>query len=118
DGFKPSAKEEKQNTKDPRNENSKVSSTEEPKVNQKKDEIVNITNNVNSVSPTDDAAGVVDENIVYGCVDDPNIPDLEEIGKFCDAENDDSGANMNNLDTYFQVSPVPTTIIHKDHPLE
>nr|GFC24156.1 copia protein [Tanacetum cinerariifolium] len=61
-------------------------------------------NNVNSVSPTDDAAGVVDENIVYGCVDDPNIPDLEEIGKFCDAENDDSGANMNNLDTYFQVS--------------
>ncbi|GJV74827.1 putative ribonuclease H-like domain-containing protein [Tanacetum coccineum] len=27
-------------------------------------------------------------------------------------------ANMNNLDTYFQVSPVPTIRIHKDHPIE
>ncbi|GJV71652.1 putative ribonuclease H-like domain-containing protein [Tanacetum coccineum] len=59
----------------------------------------------------------VDENIVYGCADDPNIPDLEEIGRFSDAENDDSWADINNLDTYFQVSPVPTTRIHKDHPL-
>ncbi|GKF24136.1 putative ribonuclease H-like domain-containing protein, partial [Tanacetum coccineum] len=54
---------------------------------------------------------VVDENIVYGCADDPNMLDLEEIGRFSDAENDDSGADMNNLDTYF--SPVPTTRIHK-----
>ncbi|GKE98746.1 putative ribonuclease H-like domain-containing protein, partial [Tanacetum coccineum] len=60
---------------------------------------------------------VVDENIVYGCVDDPNIPDLEEIGRFSDAKNDDLGADINNLDTYFQVSHVPTTRIHKDHPL-
>nr|GEW75347.1 putative ribonuclease H-like domain-containing protein [Tanacetum cinerariifolium] len=60
---------------------------------------------------------VVDENIVYGCADDPNIPDLEEIGIFSDAKNDDSGADMKNLDIYFQLSPVPTTIIHKDHPL-
>ncbi|GJX21665.1 hypothetical protein Tco_0226110 [Tanacetum coccineum] len=54
---------------------------------------------------------------VHGCADDLNIPDLEEIGRFSDAENDDSGADINNLDTYFQVSPVPTTRIHKDHPL-
>nr|GEV30744.1 retrotransposon protein, putative, unclassified [Tanacetum cinerariifolium] len=45
----------------------------------------------------------VDENIVYGCTDDPNIPDLEEIGRFGDAEDDDSGDDMNNLDTYFQM---------------
>ncbi|GJU68461.1 putative ribonuclease H-like domain-containing protein [Tanacetum coccineum] len=56
-------------------------------------------------------------DVVYGCADDPNIPDLEEISRFSDAENDDSGADINNLDTYFQVSPVPTTRIHKDHPL-
>nr|GEW22282.1 ribonuclease H-like domain-containing protein [Tanacetum cinerariifolium] len=59
----------------------------------------------------------VDENIVYGCADGLNIPDLEEIGRYGDAEDDDSGADMNNLDIYFQVSPVPTTRIHKDHPL-
>nr|GEW39824.1 ribonuclease H-like domain-containing protein [Tanacetum cinerariifolium] len=47
------------------------------------------------VSPPDNA---VDENIVYGCADDPNIPSLEEIGIF-----GDSGADINNLDTYFQM---------------
>nr|GEW70957.1 hypothetical protein [Tanacetum cinerariifolium]GFD52570.1 hypothetical protein [Tanacetum cinerariifolium] len=55
--------------------------------------------------PTDNGAGIkdnaVNENIVYGCADDPNMPDLEEIGRFSDAENDDSGADMNNLDIYF-----------------
>ncbi|GJU96500.1 hypothetical protein Tco_1321256 [Tanacetum coccineum] len=60
----------------------------------------------------------VAENIVYGCANDPNMPELEEIGRFSDAEDDISGADMNNLDTYFQVSPVPTTRIHKDHPIE
>nr|GEZ19689.1 ribonuclease H-like domain-containing protein [Tanacetum cinerariifolium] len=44
---------------------------------------------------------VVDENIVYGCADDLNMPDLEEIGRFSVVENDDSGADMNNLDAYF-----------------
>nr|GEU43136.1 retrovirus-related Pol polyprotein from transposon TNT 1-94 [Tanacetum cinerariifolium] len=89
DGFKPSREEEKQNIEDLGNENSEV-----------------LKDNV------------IDENIVYGCADDLNIPDLEEIGRFGDAEYDDSGADMNNLDTYFQVSPAPTTRIHKDHPLE
>nr|GEW11513.1 putative ribonuclease H-like domain-containing protein [Tanacetum cinerariifolium] len=36
------------------------------------------------------------------CADDLNMHDLEEIGRFSDAENDDSRADMNNLDTYFQ----------------
>nr|GEZ45012.1 copia protein [Tanacetum cinerariifolium] len=122
DGFKPSWEEEKKDTEDTENENSEVPSTEEPRVNQEKDAIVNNTNNINTVSPTDNAAGIednaIDENIVYRCVDDPNIPDLEEIGRFSDAENDDSGADMNNLDTNLQVSPIPTTRIHKDHPLK
>nr|GEV57472.1 hypothetical protein [Tanacetum cinerariifolium] len=112
--------EEKKDAEDPENEDSEVPSIEEPRVNQEKDANVNITNNVNTVSPTDNAAGIednaVDENIVYGCADDPNMPDLEEISRFSDAENDDLGADMNNLDTYFQVSHVPTTRIHKDHP--
>nr|GEW19848.1 hypothetical protein [Tanacetum cinerariifolium] len=105
-GFKPSGEEEKKHANDPRNEDSEVPSTEEPIVNQEKDANVNSTNNIDTVSLTDNAAGVedhdVDENIVYGCADDPNIPDLEEICRFSDVENDDSVAEMNNLDTYFQ----------------
>nr|GEV91111.1 hypothetical protein [Tanacetum cinerariifolium] len=120
-GYK-SSREEKKDAEDPWNKDSEVPSTAEPRVNQKKDANVNITNNINIVSLTNNAAGIKDnainENIVYGCADDPNMPGLEEIGRFSDAENDDSGANMNNLNTYFQVSPVATTRIHKDHPLE
>ncbi|GJW28793.1 putative ribonuclease H-like domain-containing protein [Tanacetum coccineum] len=93
-GFKPLGEEEKKDDEDPGNEDSEVQSTEEPRDN------------------------AVDENIVYGCVDDPNMPELEEIGRFSDAEDDILEANMNNLDTYFQVSHVPTTRLHKDHPIE
>nr|GEV29237.1 hypothetical protein [Tanacetum cinerariifolium] len=121
-GFKPSGEKEKKDAEDPRSEDSDVLNTKEPRVNQEKDANVNNTNNINTVSPTDNVDGiennVIEENIVYGCVYDPNMLDLEEIGRFSDAVNDDSGANMNNLDTYFQFSPVLTTRIYKDHPLE
>nr|GEW23652.1 hypothetical protein [Tanacetum cinerariifolium] len=121
-GFKPSGEEEKKDDENLRKEDSVVPSIQEPKVNQKKDANVNSTKNINTVSPTDNAAGiednVVDENIVYGCADDLNMPDLEEIGRFSYVENDDLGADMNSLDTNFQVSHVPTTRIHKDQPLE
>ncbi|GKF24492.1 hypothetical protein Tco_0076814 [Tanacetum coccineum] len=119
-GFKPSGEEEMKDAEDPGNEGG-IPSTKEPRINQEKDASVNITNNINIVSPTVNTASiednVVDENIVYGCADDPNIHDLEEIGRFSDAENDDLGADINNLDTYFQFSHVPTTRIHKGHPL-
>ncbi|GJY15660.1 putative ribonuclease H-like domain-containing protein [Tanacetum coccineum] len=48
---------------------------------------------------------------------DAEEPEMKVVTQFSDAEYDDSGADINNLDTYFQVSPVPTTRIHKDHPL-
>ncbi|GJR20385.1 hypothetical protein Tco_0968912 [Tanacetum coccineum] len=119
-GFKPPGEEEKKDAKDLGNEGGNPSEEGE-KINQEKDASVNSTNNINTVSPTVNAANIknnaVDENIVYGCTNDPNINDLEEISRFSNAENDDSGADINNLDTYFQVSPVPTTRIHKDHPL-
>ncbi|GKD70064.1 hypothetical protein Tco_1324154, partial [Tanacetum coccineum] len=103
-GFKPSGEEEKKDDEDPRNEYSEVTSTKEPRVNQEKDANANNTNNIKNVSPTVNATGIVDnavaENIVYGCVDDPNMTELEEIGRFSDAEDDISGADMNNLDTY------------------
>ncbi|GKA19605.1 retrovirus-related pol polyprotein from transposon TNT 1-94, partial [Tanacetum coccineum] len=37
------------------------------------------------------------------CADDPNIPDLEEIGRFSDAEDDGVEADMTNLDTHILV---------------
>ncbi|GKA87901.1 ribonuclease H-like domain-containing protein, partial [Tanacetum coccineum] len=115
--FQPLGEEEMKGAKDPGNKGG-IPSTKEPRINQEKDASVNNTNNINIVSPTVNAASikdnVVDENIVYGYADDPNIPDLKEIDKFSDAENDDSGADIKNLDTYFQVSLVPTTRIHKD----
>ncbi|GKF26301.1 hypothetical protein Tco_0082195, partial [Tanacetum coccineum] len=83
-GFKPSGEEEKKDAEDLGNEDSKVPSTEDQRVNQEKDANVNITNTINTVSITVNAVGIkdnaVDENIVYGCVDDPNMPDLEDIG--------------------------------------
>ncbi|GKE56405.1 putative ribonuclease H-like domain-containing protein, partial [Tanacetum coccineum] len=97
--------EEKKNAEDPGNEDSKVTSTIEPTVNHEKDANVNNTNNIKTISTTINAAGIVDNvvanNIVYGCAKDPNMPELEEIGRFSDAEDDISGADMNNLDTYF-----------------
>ncbi|GJZ72261.1 putative ribonuclease H-like domain-containing protein [Tanacetum coccineum] len=97
-GFKPSGEEEKKNAKDPGNEDSEIPSTEEPRedqrVNQKKDASVNNTNTINTISPTVNAVGIednaVDENIVYGCADDPNMLEF----------------------------PIPTTRIYKDHPVK
>ncbi|GKA42068.1 putative ribonuclease H-like domain-containing protein [Tanacetum coccineum] len=95
-GFNPSGEEEKKDAEDPRNEDSKVTTTIKPRVNQDKDANVNSTNNIKTVSPTINAASIVDnvvaENIVYGCADDLNMPELEEIDRFSDAEDDISGA--------------------------
>ncbi|GKF87075.1 hypothetical protein Tco_0257952, partial [Tanacetum coccineum] len=121
-GFKPSGEEEKMNSEHPKNKDSKVPNTEEPRVNQEQDANVNSTNNINTVSLTVNAAdienNVVDENIVYGSDDDLNMPNLKEIVYSDDDEGVDAKADMSNLDTHILVSPTPTTRIHKDHPLE
>ncbi|GJY14979.1 putative ribonuclease H-like domain-containing protein [Tanacetum coccineum] len=121
-GFKPSGEEEKKDDKDPENKDSEVQNTEEARVNQEQDANVNSTNNINTVSQTINAADIennaADENIVYGCDDDPNVPNLEEIVYSDDDERVDAKADMTNLDTHILVSPTSTTRIHKDHPLE
>ncbi|GJX48281.1 putative ribonuclease H-like domain-containing protein [Tanacetum coccineum] len=121
-GFKPSKEKEKKDAEHLENEDSEVPNTEEPRVNQEQDKSVNNTNNINTVSSTVNTASiednVVDENIVYRCADDPNIPNLEEIVYSEDDEDFGAEADMNNLDTFMPVSPIPTTRIHKDHPFE
>ncbi|GKG51106.1 hypothetical protein Tco_0539230, partial [Tanacetum coccineum] len=68
--------------------------------NQEQDTNVNSTNNINTVSPTVNAAdienNVVDENIVYGCVDDPNMPNLEKIVYSDDDKDVNAEADMTN----------------------
>ncbi|GKE69320.1 putative ribonuclease H-like domain-containing protein, partial [Tanacetum coccineum] len=96
-GFKPSGKEEKKDAKDLGNESANApegKNSEVPKVND------------------------VYENIVYGCADDQNISNLEEISRFSDAEDDGAEADMTNLDTHIPVSPILTTRIHKDRLVE
>ncbi|GJR67196.1 ribonuclease H-like domain-containing protein [Tanacetum coccineum] len=104
------------------NEDSEVPNTEEPRVNQEQDESINSTNNINTVSSTVNTASIednaVDENIVYGCIDDLNMPNLEEIVYSDDDEEVGAEADMNNLATTVPVSPILTTRVHKDHPLE
>ncbi|GJY41166.1 putative ribonuclease H-like domain-containing protein [Tanacetum coccineum] len=120
--FKPSGEEEKKDAEDPGNEDSEVTSTIEPRVNQEKDVSVNSINTINTVSPTINTAdiedNVFDQNIVYRCDDDPNMSELEEIVYSNDDEDVGAEADINNLDTHIPVIPIPTTRIHKDHPVE
>ncbi|GJY98377.1 putative ribonuclease H-like domain-containing protein, partial [Tanacetum coccineum] len=77
-------------------------------------------------SSTVNAAGTNEVNAVGGKTSiklsfDPNMPALEDYNIFdfsIDDEDDGAVADMNNLDTTIQVSPNPTTRIHKDHPLD
>ncbi|GJS47468.1 putative reverse transcriptase, RNA-dependent DNA polymerase [Tanacetum coccineum] len=117
-GFKPSGEEEKIDFEHQENEDSEVPNTEEPRVNQEQNANVNNTNNINTISAADIENNVVDENIVNGCIDDLNMPNLEEIVYSDDDEEVDAEADMNNLATNVSVSPIPTTRVHKDHPLE
>ncbi|GJV10248.1 putative ribonuclease H-like domain-containing protein [Tanacetum coccineum] len=74
------------------------------------------TNNINNVSPTVNVAdienNVADKNKVYGCDDDPNMPNLEEIVYSDDDKGVDAKADMTNLDTHILASPTPTIRIH------
>ncbi|GKE84523.1 putative ribonuclease H-like domain-containing protein [Tanacetum coccineum] len=121
-GFKSSGEEEKKDAEQLANEDSEVSNTEEPRVNQEQYENINSTNNINTVSSTVNIASIVDnvidETIVYGCANDLNMPNLKEIVYLEDDECVGAEADMNNLDTFMPVSPIPTTKIYKDNPFK
>nr|GEV98237.1 putative reverse transcriptase domain-containing protein [Tanacetum cinerariifolium] len=61
-------------------------------------------------------------NISIDLSPDLNMPSLEDIGIIEDSHDDEdvfgAEADFYNLDSTFQVSPIPITRIHKDHPLE
>ncbi|GKC45750.1 hypothetical protein Tco_1063472 [Tanacetum coccineum] len=104
---------------------SEVSSTEEPIINQEKDDNINSTNNINTasdgnntnnvnvVSSTVNAAGsevnAVDPKTSIELPNDPNMPELKDIVYSYDDEDIGAEADINNLDTHIPVSPIPTT---------
>ncbi|GJU27977.1 ribonuclease H-like domain-containing protein [Tanacetum coccineum] len=115
-GFKLSKKEEKKVIEDPGNEDSEVPSTEELRVDQEKEDNVNNTNNVNAASTSE--VNAVGAKTSIKLLNDPIMPELEDIVYSDDDEDVGAEADINNLDTFIPVSPIPTTRIHKDHPVE
>ncbi|GJR37594.1 hypothetical protein Tco_1213278 [Tanacetum coccineum] len=92
-GFKPSGDNEKKVTEEPGKEGGDPSKEGECN-DQDKEDNVNSANNINAAS--------INENIIAYLIDD------EDVG---------ADGDINNLDITIQVSPIPTTSIHKDHPL-
>ncbi|GJZ66706.1 putative ribonuclease H-like domain-containing protein [Tanacetum coccineum] len=105
-GFKPLGEEEEKDAEDLGNKDSEVPSTEEPRVYQEKDDNVSSTNNVNTASNT------------INIVNDLNMPELEDIVYSNDDEDVGAEVDINNLDAFMPTSPIPTTRIHKDHPVK
>ncbi|GKA74957.1 putative ribonuclease H-like domain-containing protein [Tanacetum coccineum] len=110
DGCKPSNDDGKKVDEDPRKD-SECNDHE-------KEDNVNSTNNVNAASTN--KVNVVGGKTIIELPFDLNMPALKDYSIFDfsrNDENDGAMAEMNNLDTTVQVSPIPTTRIHKDHPL-
>nr|GFA49318.1 uncharacterized mitochondrial protein AtMg00810-like [Tanacetum cinerariifolium] len=49
--------------------------------------------------------------------DDPNMPELEDITYLDDEEDVGAEADFSNLESSISVSHIPTTRVHKDHPI-
>ncbi|GJV21789.1 putative ribonuclease H-like domain-containing protein [Tanacetum coccineum] len=106
---------EKKVTEEPKKEGG-VPSKEDERDDQEKEDNVNSTNNVNAASTN--KVNVVGAKTSIELPDDLNMPELEDIVYSDDDEDVGAEADMNNLDAFMPVSPIPTTRIHKDHPVE
>ncbi|GKE96337.1 hypothetical protein Tco_1581192, partial [Tanacetum coccineum] len=102
-GFKPLSDGEKKVNGDP--------SKEDERYDQKKDDNVNSTNNINTASDGNSTNNV---NVVSSTVNAAGI----EVNVVDDDKDVGTEADMNNLDAFMPVSPIPTTRVHKDHPVE
>ncbi|GKC76182.1 retrovirus-related pol polyprotein from transposon TNT 1-94 [Tanacetum coccineum] len=76
--------------------------------------------NYGSKPSSDDRKKVNDvgEKTSIELLDDPNMPALEDIVFSNDDGDVGAEADIHNLDAFMLVSPIPTTRIHKDHPVE
>nr|GEU35887.1 hypothetical protein [Tanacetum cinerariifolium] len=67
-----------------------------------------------AASPTHGKSSCIDASQL---LDDPDIPKLEDITYSDDKDDVGAEADFNNLETSITVSPIPTTRVHKDHPV-
>nr|GEU58068.1 copia protein [Tanacetum cinerariifolium] len=83
---------------------------------QKEKDSVNSTKRVNVVNVDSNEVNAVGRKSSIKLPDDPNMPELEDISIFEDSNEDVFGAeaDLNNLESTFQVGPIPITRIHKD----
>nr|GEZ73598.1 hypothetical protein [Tanacetum cinerariifolium] len=79
---------------------------------------VNNTNNVNTASSTVNADGTNEDNELLFDLTMPSLEDISIFNFLNDDKDDGIVADMNNLDTTIQVNHIPTTRIHKVHPLD
>nr|GEX22813.1 hypothetical protein [Tanacetum cinerariifolium] len=68
----------------------------------------------NAASPTYGKSSFIDASQLP---DDPDMPELEDITYSDDEDDVGAEADFNNLKTSITVSPIPTTRVHKDHPV-
>nr|GEU41585.1 ribonuclease H-like domain-containing protein [Tanacetum cinerariifolium] len=83
--------------------------------------LTNSTNNFSAASPSNTAVSPTLENSSYVDTsqypDDPNMPTLEDIAYSDDEKDVGAEADFTNLETTITVSLIPTTRVHKDHPV-
>nr|GFA65461.1 putative ribonuclease H-like domain-containing protein [Tanacetum cinerariifolium] len=81
--------------------------------NQESPNVESSTKPVNTAGPINTATPTYADYLI-----DPRMPDLEDTVIFDDDRDEGAEADYNNLETVILVSPIPSTIIHKDHPKE
>ncbi|GJV01353.1 uncharacterized mitochondrial protein-like protein [Tanacetum coccineum] len=83
---------------------------------QEKEDSDNSTNNVNGASSNE--VNAIGSKTSIDLPGDPNMPELEDIVYSDDDEDVGAETDINNLDAFMSVSPIPTTRINKDHLVE
>ncbi|GKF64222.1 hypothetical protein Tco_0187670 [Tanacetum coccineum] len=97
-----------------------ANANEEPAHEGERNGYTNSTNRDCTVSPSVSTAGQNFTNTDGAYLaTDPLVPDLEDTGIFSGAYDDEdmgAEAGLNNMKITMNVSPIPTTRIHTDHP--
>ncbi|GJQ93605.1 putative ribonuclease H-like domain-containing protein [Tanacetum coccineum] len=104
-GFKPSGEEEKKDVEDPGNEDNKVPSIEEPRINQEKNDNINSTNNINTASDGNSTNNV---NAVSSTINAAG----SEVNVVDPKTNVGAEIDMNNLDAFMLSMDVKSAFLY------
>ncbi|GKD10392.1 hypothetical protein Tco_1190077, partial [Tanacetum coccineum] len=71
-----------------------------------------------TVNAVGSEVNAVDQKTSIELPNDPNMTESEDIVYSDDDKDVGAEVDMNNLDAFMPVSPIPTTRIHKDHSVD